>query len=58
MSFIKQLGKPLSFVVLIGSAIFSASSASAQISIITTNTDVLSPATLPPPLTLGLQTSN
>jgi hypothetical protein len=41
MSFIKQLGKPLSFVVLIGSAIFSASSASAQTSVITTNIDVL-----------------
>ncbi|MEH2091610.1 hypothetical protein [Nostoc sp.] len=42
MQFIKQLGRQLGFVVLIGSAIFSASSASAVTSvIITTNTDVL-----------------
>ncbi|MCM0593727.1 MAG: hypothetical protein KA716_27420 [Gloeotrichia echinulata DEX184] len=44
MSFIKKLGKQLSFVVLIGSAIFSASSSSASASISVTiwsNTDVL-----------------
>lgn len=42
MQFIKQLGKQLSFVVLIGSAMLSASSAKAQISVqVSTNTDVL-----------------
>ncbi|MCC5613972.1 hypothetical protein LC605_02540 [Nostoc sp. CHAB 5836] len=43
MQFIKQLGKPLGFVVLIGSAMFSAPSAIAQdvVSTIMVNTDVV-----------------
>ncbi|MCC5626108.1 hypothetical protein [Nostoc sp. CHAB 5715] len=42
MQFIKQLGKQLGFVVLIGSAMFSASSANAQLSVqVSTNTDVI-----------------
>ncbi|AUB43974.1 hypothetical protein COO91_10188 (plasmid) [Nostoc flagelliforme CCNUN1] len=40
MQFIKQLGKQLGFVVLIGSAVFPVSSASAQVTTISTNTDV------------------
>lgn len=42
MQFIKRFGKQLGFVVLIGSAVFSASSASAQFSArVSTNTDVI-----------------